>query len=632
MKDIVPFIIVGLASGSIYGVAGLGLVLTFRTSGVFNFAHGAIAAAAAYAFYDLHVRVGLPWPVAALVCVGIVGPLFGIAVERLARALADARPVMTIVATLGVLLGIQGFLTWHYSASTLPFPQYLPRGGFIVAGVGVQYSQITTFLVGLGATVGLFLVIRQTKLGVAMRGVVDDPALLSMSGIRPARVRQASWMIGCAFAVLSGLLIGPSLGRDPYLLTLLVVQAFGAAAIGAFRNLPLTFAGGLGVGVASSLITKWVANTPNLRGLPTALPFIILFFALLVIPRNRLSVRQAQRPRPAPPREPRPRLALTVTIGGGAFLVAVPHLVGPKLPVYSNMLIFVVVFLSLALLVWTSNQISLCHAVFAAFGATTFSHLTNGAGIPWLPALLLAGLAAVPIGLIVAIPAIRLSGIYLALATFGFALLMQRVVYGMGVMFGVRGYRQAPRPELGFIDGTSDTTFYYVVLAVVVVAALAVLALSRTRLGRLLRALGDSPTALSIAGLNVNVTRLLVFGFSAFLAGIAGALFITDAGQVNPEGLGPFNGLLWMAVLAICGTTLLPSAVAAAALLAVMPAYLPSSFVEYQTMLFGAAAIAATVLSGRRFSWRFLHPEPGPALGPVQARWQEALAREALAR
>jgi branched-subunit amino acid ABC-type transport system permease component len=625
MRDLLPFVIVGLASGSIYGVAGLGLVLTFRTSGVFNFAHGAIAAAAAYAFYDLHTEVGLPWPVAALICVGLIGPVFGLAVERLARSLAESRPVMTIVATLGLLLAIQGFLTWRYSPGTLAFPQFLPKGGFMVSGVGVQYSQIITFVLGSGATAALYAFVRRTRLGVAMRGVVDDPALLAMSGIRPSRVRRASWMMGCAFAVLSGLLIGPSLGRDPYLLTLLVVQAFGAAAIGAFRSLPLTFAGGLMLGVATSVVTKYVVNTPSLRGLPTALPFIILFVALLVTPRSRLIVRQTRRPRQAPARPARPHLSMAAALGGGVLLVAVPYLVGPKLPVYVNMLIFVLVFLSLALLVWTSNQISLCHAVFAAFGATTFSHLTHGAGLPWLVALVLAGLAAVPVGLVVAIPAIRLSGIYLALATFGFALLMQRVVYGTALMFGVRGFRQAARPDLPLLGGGGDRSYYYVVLAIVALAALAVFLLSRSRLGRLLHALGDSPTALTTTGVSVNVTRLLVFGISAFLAGVAGALFISDTGQVSGEGLGPFNSLLWLAVLAICGTSLLPSAFCAAALLAIVPSYAPNSFTDYQTMLFGAAAIAAAVLSGRRVSWTFLRPEPGSARGPVQARWLEQL-------
>jgi ABC-type branched-subunit amino acid transport system permease subunit len=247
-----------------------------------------------------------------------------------------------------------------------------------------------------------------------------------------------------------------------------------------------------------------------------------------------------------------------------------------------------------------SGQISLCHAAFAALGATTFSHLTHGAGLPWVPALLLAGLAAVPLGAIVAIPAIRLSGIYLALATFGFGILMERVLYPTALMFGARGFRMAPRPEFG----RTDKGFYFVVLAVVVVAAVAVLALIRGRLGRMLRALGESPTALVTHGLSVNVTRLLVFCLSAMLAGFAGALIIAFPGQAGGVSFASFQSLVWVAVIAIVGRRVLPAAFAAAALLIVVPAYLPDSLLQYQTFFFGV--LAATVAVVGQVDWRTL--------------------------
>jgi ABC-type branched-subunit amino acid transport system permease subunit len=266
--------------------------------------------------------------------------------------------------------------------------------------------------------------------------------------------------------------------------------------------------------------------------------------------------------------------------------------------VYTNLLAFSLIFLSLGLLVSTSGQISLCHAALAALGATTFSHLTHGAGMPWLLALLLAGLATVPLGAIVAIPAIRLSGIYLALATFGFGILMERVVYPTALMFGGRGFRLAPRPTLG---GT-DKGFYFVTLAVVVVACVAVFLLIRGRLGRMLRALGDSPTALVTHGLSVNVTRVLVFCLSAALAGVAGALLISFPGQASGVGFSSFQSLLWVAVIAIVGRRVLPAAFAASALLVLIPAYLPDSLLQYQTFAFGALAVAVAVLG--QTDWR----------------------------
>lgn len=600
MRDLLPFIIVGLTRGSVYGLAGMGLVLTFKTSGIFNFAHGGVAAATAYVFYDLHFDHRLPWPLAAAICVLVLGPVLGLVLERLAGALADARPVMTIVATVGLFVFIEGFLSWKYSPLTLQFPRFLPTGFVELSSVNVQYDQIITMVIGLLSAAGLYVFFRTSRLGMAMRGVVDDPALLSLTGEKPRRVRSASWMLGCAFAALSGLLIGPTFGRDPILLTLLVVQAFGAAAIGAFSSLPLTYLGGLVVGLLASLATKAVSNHQAFAGIPIAMPFLVLFVALLVTPARRLGVRVDRQPRRTTPRAfSRPVLALTGVAGGG-FLLIVPAVVGAKLPVYISGLTYVIVFLSLALLLWTSGQISLSHAVFVALGATTFSHLTQGAGLPWPVALVLAGLATVPAGAVIAIPAIRLHGVYLALATFGFALLMERVVYGTGLMFGRAGYRAAPRPQLAFLHGHADKDFYYVVLFVAVLCCAGVVAITRSRMGRFLRALGDAPEALTVHGLSVNLTRLLVFCTSAFLAGVAGALFISASGQVSGDGFSAFNSLLYPTVLAIFGTSLLRSSILGAFALAVLPAYMPSGFSAYQSMIFGLSAVAAAVLVDRR--------------------------------
>ncbi|MBA2950828.1 branched-chain amino acid ABC transporter permease [Streptomyces himalayensis] len=177
---------------------------------------------------------------------------------------------------------------------------------------------------------------------------------------------------------------------------------------------------------------------------------------------------------------------------------------------------------SLHLLVRTSGQVSLAHAALVAVGASTFSHLAVGAGLPWPVAVVLAGAVAVPVGVLVAVPAIRLSGLYLALATFGIGLLLEKVVYGSTWMFGATGTLPATRPAL--LAG--DTAFYYVLLAAAVAGSLMVAAIGRSRLGRLLWAMADSPTMLSTLGLGlgVNVTRVTVFAISAFVAGIAGAL------------------------------------------------------------------------------------------------------------
>ena len=627
VTDLLPFIVVGVSAGSLYGLAGMGLTLTFKTSGVFNFAHDAIAAAATFVFYVLHTQHGVPWPLALVASVGGIGVVAGLVLERLSRVLVGYGPTTAIVGTVGLLLAIQGLLYLIFGFSTRPFADYVDGTAVHVGTVGVTWQQVLAVLVAASAAGGLYAFFRVTRLGAQMRAVVDDPDLLDLTGADPVRVRTLAWIIGCTFASLSGVLIAPFLGLDVALLSLLVVQAFGAVALGRFSSLPGTYLGGVGLGVAASVLTKYVATQPSLGGLPSSLPFLALFIALINWPPKEAAGRGATLERvvavgraKAVPRA----IALPAAIVGAALLIAVPSLVGARLPVFTHGLTFVILFLSLALLVRTSGQISLCHAAFAAFGATSFAHLSTGAGLPWFPALLLAGFAVVPIGAIVALPAIRLSGVYLALATFGFGLLMERVVYGSGLMFGELGYRRAPRPFFAH----SETSFYFLVLAIAACATALVMLIIRTRLGRLLRGLGESPIALTTNGLGVSVTRVIVFSISAFLAGIAGALFASAGGNVGVRGFGAFDSLLFLVVLLAVGREVVSSSIVAAIAVAVAPAYLPDWFLEQQSLIFGLSAIAAVSLAGLHV--RDARAAERVASSPVKARVRERTVTPAM--
>ena len=593
MTDLWPFIISGIATGSVYGIAATGLVLTYKTSGIFNFAHGALAAASAYAFYELHVRHGLPWPLATLVCVGVLGPAAGFCVEYFTRRLVTVTSAMRIVGSLGLLLLIQGAAQVRYGTTAINFPQFLPQRLYRIGGVNLTADRIIVTALGLLVVVALFVFFRFSRLGLHMRAVVDNPGLLDLSGTSPRQVRAVSWAIGCAFASLSGILLAPLIGLDAILLTLLVVQAFGAAAVGAFTSLPLTYAGSLAIGVVAALSTKYVADFPSLAGLPPSLPFLVLFLALLFTPRGRLVDT-------APRRSVGDDAALPpAAVWAGraillAALVAVPHVVGTRLPVYISALIYVLMFISLRPLIRTSGQVALCHAAFAAIGGVAFAHFTTGLGLPWAVAFLVAGLCTVPVGAFLALPAIRLPGLYLSLATFGFGILLERMVYGMGVMFGYTGRRMAPRPDLPRLDFRSDTTFYYLCLAVVVAAAAGMWLMYRSRLGRLLEGLAESPVALTVLGANTSVSRLLVFCLSAFVAGLAGALFASAAGTISGVGFGAFLSLTMVAVLMISGRGEIGSVFIAAAIMVVAPSYIRSAtYQEFQPVAFGALAMYA---------------------------------------
>lgn len=662
MTEVLPFLVVGLTAGSLYGLAALGLVLTYRTSGVFNFAHGALGAGAAYLFFTLHWTWGWPWPLAALVAVGLFGVVAGIVMERLTRALVGARAATIIVATIGLLLFIQGFLYWRYGVERRVSPDFLPTGtALTISGVVVSWAQVINFGVGIASLVGLYVLLHRTRLGIAMRGVVASPDLLGLAGTSPAGVRIASWAIGSSFAAVTGILITPSiLGMDAFLLSAIVVQAFGAVAIGRFTSLPMTYLGGLSVGALAAIAAKYLTKPP-LTGVPNVIPFIVLIVVMLVTPTRKLPPGTGRFAGSAiRPRRPLPRVVrVGGTVAAVGLLIAVPKLVDTRLPVYTAGLTLVILFLSLSLLTRVSGQISLAHAAFAGVGAASFSHLAApvvgggefgglgedlGGGVPWLVALLAAGLITGAVGALLALPAMRLSGVYLALATFGFSQLMDNVVFQSWLMFGGSGGSlaglRAPRPDFGPIDPSNSTSWYYVVLAVVGISSVAIVGLRRARLGRFLRAMADSPTALTTMGLGVNVTRLLVFSISAFFAGIAGALFAMQIGQVNYISFPAVNSLLYLAILTVTGAVFgfVTSAFLAAFFLAVVPSYLTSVTFEVQSMLFGGVAVLAALVTDRSAGlglgvrlWAWLQraatvSEERRRRSPVRERGLEALA------
>jgi ABC-type branched-subunit amino acid transport system permease subunit len=388
---------------------------------------------------------------------------------------------------------------------------------------------------------------------------------------------------------------------DASLLTLLVVQAFGAAAVGAFTSLVWTYAGGLLIGVGGSLATKYLAQHAALRGLPANLPFLVLFVGLLATPRRLLAEqRTPQRRTERPPWQPSSGVRITALTIGAALLLVAPRIAGTRLSTYTSGLTFVILFVSLGLLVRTSGQVSLCHMAFAAVGASTFAHALH-AGLAWPLALLAGGLMAVPIGAIVAIPAIRLAGVYLAVATFGFGILLERIFYGTFLMFGAANSLKVHRPAIAGLHLDTDTRYYYVVLAAAVLCCGVVVIVRRSRLGRLLRALADSPASLTAHGVNTNLTRLFVFCISAFLAGIAGALAGPITGSASALSFDFSVSLVLLAVLAIAGRQPVVSAFIAATLYAVAPAYLTTTKANtYAQLVFGVLAVGAAIAAGRR--------------------------------
>jgi len=600
VTDVLPFIIAGLTVGSVYALAGSGLVLTFKTSGIFNFGHGALATVGVYVFYFMYVEAQLPLPLCLLVSVLGVGVVLGLLMERLARSLSTVPVGLQAAATVGLILVAQAGARLTFGSAPLTFPRYLPQGTVAAFGVVVSYEQIVPMVVAMLATLALAVFFKRSRLGVAMRGVVDDPTLLAMTGTSPVAVRRAAWIVGSVFVCLSGVLLAPSVNLDPMVLTLLVVQSFGAAAIGRFSHIPLTYAGGLAIGVIASLITRYVSGTSEyFAGLSQSVPFIVLFIVLIVTPRSKLVDRRINLPRPtqvwrAPGR---------VQAAGAAVLLVVllsgPLWFGARLSSFTIALSYVVLFLSLGLLVKNSNQVSLAHVGFAAAGCVAFSVARVEWGLPWVLALVVAAVITIPIGALIALPAIRLSGIYLALATFAFGLILEVMFYNSELMFGPStAGLPMPRPHVLGLD--TDLGYYYLVLAVVAVCTLFLVLLQRMRLGRLLRGMGESPVALETSGASVRLTKLIVFCVSSSMAAVAGALYGSTFTNVGGLSFASFSSLSLLVLLLLMPGAEPWYAVIGAFCLVVLPTFLPGgeTAAEVLTLIFGISIVASSLRQG----------------------------------
>lgn len=601
MIDLLPFIIAGLTTGSVYGLAGSGLVLTFKTSGIFNFGHGALATVAVYVCYYLHVELKLSIVISLLVSVLGVGVVLGLMMERLARSLSDVPVALQAAATVGLILVAQSGARLAFGSSAITFPQYLPVGTVKVAGVVVSYSQLIIMAIALLATVGISIFFKKARVGVAMRGVVDDPTLLAMTGVSPIALRRLAWIIGAIFVSLSGVLLAPSVNLDAMVLTLLVVQAFGAAAVGRFSSIPITYLGGLGIGVLAALVTRYVGSSNHyLAGLSQSIPFIVLFVVLIVTPRSKLVDRRFNSARPQKIWNAPPRIQFAGTVVLLIVLLLGPMWFGARLTSFTVALTYVVLFLSLGLLVRNSNQVSLAHLGFAAIGCVVFSKAQNDWGLPWFLALVAAAVIALPIGALIALPALRLTGIFLALATFAFGLVLETMFYNSGLMFGP-STAGLPMSRPQFMGFDTDLGYYYLVLACVTICTIFLVILQRSRLGRLLRGLGESAVALETQGTSVRVTKLIVFCLAASLAAVAGALYGANFSNVGGLSFPSFSSLTLLVLMLLMAGGTPWYAIMGAFCLVALPTFLPGGEMagNLLTLSFGLSVIATGLQRGR---------------------------------
>jgi branched-chain amino acid transport system permease protein len=567
----------GLALGAIAALSGVGMLVTYRMTGVFNIAHGAVAMIAAYVYWVLTDQAGLPPWLSALLVLCVFAPAAGVSLERVVfRPLQRrfASPAESLVATIGILVLLLGiaYVVWGQQARhpSALFSQRALHWGSLTVHADAFFD-LGVVIVG---TAALGVLLRTTSLGVQIRAVVDRRDLAELSGVDADRVSAIGWSIGSVFAALTGILLSAQLSLDPFNLTLVVLETFAMPVLAGLTNLPIAIASGIALGIGSSemnLYSPTGSTTLQIwNALHANLPVVLLLVALLL--RRRLAghgdagstttfaSRRSGDPSPT---------HMAVTYAVAAVLVFLPLTFGAAaLRQAQEVPALGIIFVSIVAVSGYSGQISLGQAGYAGLGALFFARVSGS--VPELVALLVGVLAAGVVGFLTGYPAIRRRGLFLALTTFAVGAFVSRFVFQQP--YFTNGVT-VQRPSLFGLSLAGDRAFYLFELAMLAIAFLIMYNLRVAALGRSLIALRDSEEGASSVGVDVRALKVLIFTVSAMLAGLGGALLAQQKLAFDPTDFDPLaSSLSWFTVVVVFGADSAAAAVVGAAFVVLIDA------------------------------------------------------------
>ena len=551
MGKFIAFALPGLFTGAAYAIAASGLVLTYTTTRVFNIAHGAFGMVMAFVFWDFSQRQGLPVWLSLLLVLGLVAPLTGFLVQRfVARGLGEGPVGVSLVVTVGLFVGLIGLAQQIWPPATRFVPAFFPETSYQVGDAFITAHQLITVLCSVLVAGLLYLLLNRTRIGTAMRASVDNPELLMLFGGRPDRVAALAWAIGMSLSALGGILLASVVGLDYYQLTLLVINAYAAAMVGKLKSLPLTFVGAMSLGLLDSLALGYIPTDSALANVRPVIPALFLFAVIVLMPQAQLRIGQVKGLVSAPV----PSLGRSATTGAVVLVLVALLTTGLS---EANLLragtaaTYAMVMLSLVLLTGYGGHVSLSQLTFAGVGALTYAKLDD----PTLLGLTISAVVAAAVGALVALPVLRLTGLYLALSTLAFGVLMDKLVFQADFAFGFGGALPAGRLSLLGVEVDSTAGYVVVMTAFLILMGIGLLALRRGPIGRTLIAMRDSPAACGTLGLDLRWFRVALFGFSAGMAGLAGALFAGLRGTVGAADFQYFNSLPLLLLAVVFGVT-----------------------------------------------------------------------------
>jgi branched-chain amino acid transport system permease protein len=523
---------------------------------------------------------------------GLIAPAFGLFIQRvLVRDLGNAPVGVSLVVTVGILVGLIGIATQIWPPEPRNFPPFFANHLIKVGDdIVITWHQVITVILSGIVAFALYVLLSRTRIGTAMRASVDNPDLLRLYGGRPQLVAGLAWAVGTSLAALAGILLTPVIGLQYYDLTLLVISAYAAAMLGKLTNLPMTYVGAMGLGIIQSYAVGYLPSAGDVAGLRAVIPTLFLFAILVLLPQAPLRIGQVKGIVSAPV----PSFTKAGIWGGALVLLSMvlaASLADSDLLLVGTAATYAIVMLSLLLLTGYGGYASLAQFTFAGVGAVAYSKLDQ----PNLLGLVVAGLIAAAVGALVAIPVLRLTGLYLALATLAFAQLMDKLIFQASFAYEIGNPLHADRLSiLGLkFSGTGEYTVLMTVFFVLL--AFGVIAVRRGRVGRMLIAVRDSQAASSTLGLDLRGMRIGLFAASAGMAGVGGALFAGLRGTTVANDFLYFQSLLLLAMAVIWGVTSVTGAVLGGVFLMYLPVA-QSDHPDVAGLLFLLVGVGAVVI------------------------------------
>jgi ABC-type branched-subunit amino acid transport system permease subunit len=614
----VLFLLLGLGAGAVYGILAVGLVLKQRAAGVIDFGHGAVAMFVAYVYLSLRGEGTLqfPWVVipheislgsqvatapAIVISLLYAAVLGAVMYWLIYRPLRNATALTRVCASVGTMLGLQAVAVLNYGTTPKSTPNILPTEPLQIAGITVPSDRLWFAGIVIVLAAALAALYRFTRFGLATRASAENERGAALVGLSADRIGAGNWVLASVLAGIAGILIAPISTVDPTSYTLFIVPALGVALVARFTSFGVAAAAGLALGMLQSEITKLISVASWLpqQGLPEALPFLAIMFAMTVFSRGvgaRGTVGELRNPSLGRPS--RPYSTTLMCFVAGVIVLAVLH--GSLRAAFIASLVSICLSLSLVVLTGYVGQVSLAQMSFAGLSAFALVHVTHKLGIGFPIAPLLAALIAVPLGILIGLPALRLRGVNLAVVTLAAAFALDAILFNDDAFTGGLGGSKVPPPtlfgwDLGIAKGDSypRVLFGVVVLIIVCLVGLLVARLRNAPAGRMFIAVRSNERAASAVGIDVARTKLLAFGLSAFIAGLGGALFAYDQQTISPPSFAVFTSLSLLAVTYVAGVGRIAGAVVAGIMLSgtgLMVTAMDKAFGigKYQLVLAGA--------------------------------------------